>query len=121
MKEFALSDALLPSVLHLENPARQPWAGTMMAICSAIGIPEHNHVPFAEWLQLVKAFYDPARNPAFKLLSFLDRSFTRLATGEAVLDTSVAQNMSRTLRDSREVSDEVMARYVDCWTRSESY
>ena len=115
MKEILIADTQLQSVMHLENPVRQSWTQTMAAIGSALGVPEGHYLPFSEWLQVVKALSDTERNPAIKLLSFLEGSFLRLATGEVVLGTSAAQSVSPTLKSCKGVSAQTAMRYVEYW------
>ncbi|KAF7789287.1 hypothetical protein EIP86_000228 [Pleurotus ostreatoroseus] len=129
----ACDDGTFPPILHLENPCRQSWAGITQALSTLLGLPREARVGFTEWLSLVKTFQAcPAlsngdqhgsheaaasekANPAVKLIPFLEGSFMRLATGEVVLDTLVAQGLSSTLKNCGPVSDKLLAHYVEYW------
>ncbi len=123
-----------PPVVHLENPRRQLWLGLTQALGAALSLPREARVGFTEWLSLVKAFQarpgsNPGdrndgheasgaatdENPAGKLIPFLEDSFIRLATGDVILDTTIAQSMSDTLRACGVVSDQLLERYVEHW------
>ncbi|KAL9606067.1 MAG: hypothetical protein Q9179_000747 [Wetmoreana sp. 5 TL-2023] len=73
-------------------------------------------IPFTAWLQKVRAEPDLDRNPAGRLIGFLEESFMQLGTGALVLDTKEARGVSRTLREVGAVVDEaLLQRYIDFW------
>ncbi|KAL8766521.1 MAG: hypothetical protein Q9209_006737 [Squamulea sp. 1 TL-2023] len=73
-------------------------------------------IPFDAWMQKVREEPDLDRNPARRLVDFLEESFTQLGTGALVLDTKEAKKVSRSLRELGPVVDEeLLGRYVDFW------
>ncbi|OBZ65860.1 L-aminoadipate-semialdehyde dehydrogenase [Grifola frondosa] len=108
-------------VYHLENPARQPWSEALEVLAAALGLPaEAAPLPYAEWLARVRADTDTVRNPAGKIVPFLEDEFVRMATGWVVLDTAVARGASPTLEGSKPLSEGDLRRYVAFW-RSEGF
>ena len=117
MTELLLSEGTAP-VYHLENPARQPSAGAIQILSSALGVSKT--VPFDEWLQRVQAKPDAAVNPCVKIIPFLEDEFIRMATGKVILDTAVSTKFSSTLKASQPLTESDLQRYVAYW-RSEGF
>ena len=86
---------------HVENPYRQPCRELMEVIASMLRDSQQQEVTlvdYSEWLaQIRKLGTEQQRNPAYTLLSFFDKDFLRLATGEVALDTTRATEESITL------------------------
>lgn len=55
-------------------------------------------VDYSTWLGQIRALgTDPQRNPGYPLLSFFQKDFLKLATGDVVLDSAKAAKESITL------------------------
>ena len=64
-------------------------------------------LPYDAWLAQVQAApLDAAANPCVKIVPFLEDEFVRMATGQVVLDTAVAQRLSPALRESGPLEEE---------------
>lgn len=103
--------------LHMESPARQPWAEILRVIASALGLSTSQSLPYAEWLQKVQANPDAAANPCMKIVPFLEDEFIRMATGAVILDTAKACKVSPTLKASAPLSEAHLMAYVEYWKR----
>jgi hypothetical protein len=108
------------SILHLENPIRQPWSQILSIFASRLGLADDTQIPFPEWLDLVNKHGQPVDNPCVKIASFLEQEFLRMATGQVVLDTTVAKRVSSTLAGSKAVPEDVLVKYVEYW-KSEKF
>ncbi|KAI0090839.1 hypothetical protein BDY19DRAFT_740627 [Irpex rosettiformis] len=128
MSEFLFaSETPSTPVLHLENPVRQSWSRILDVLSSRLALPssssspiattaeEPERIPFTEWLQLVEKYSHPSENPCVKIIPFLEEEFIRMSTGHVVLDMTASREVSRTLNGLREVTDDVLVRYVDYW------
>lgn len=104
-------------VLHMENPARTPWAAILATLSSALALPPSAHVPYADWLAAVKANADARANPCAKIVPFLEEEFVRMATGTVVLDTERARGVSAALRESAPVDEGLLRGYVAYWRK----
>ena len=74
-------------------------------------------VDYSEWFaQIRKLGTDQEGNPAYPLLSFFDKDFLRLATGEVVLDTTRATEESITLSTTIDpLNKKYLLRHVMYW------
>ncbi len=118
MSEFLFStDMPCSSAIHLENPVRQPWSHILTTFASRLGLSSASSelVSFSDWLKLVEDHDRPEENPCVKIVPFLEEEFLRMATGQVVLDTTMATTISKTLADSKEVEEETLIKYVDYW------
>ncbi|KAJ0165996.1 L-2-aminoadipate reductase, partial [Colletotrichum tanaceti] len=118
ISEIALSPEPLPVTLHLENPTRQPWSELMEFFGTQLDLKPS--VPFPEWLEQVAAAAaeqddDDDKFPVKKLHAFFQHLFRPVACGSVVLDTSVAQTRSATLRDLGALDDATLDAYVKYW------
>ena len=101
-------------VLHMENPRRQPWAAILSVFARTLGVA--GSLPYDAWLAQVQAApLDAAANPCVKIVPFLEDEFVRMATGQVVLDTAVAQRLSPALRASGPLEEEHLVRYAEYW------
>ncbi|EKM53824.1 uncharacterized protein PHACADRAFT_125794 [Phanerochaete carnosa HHB-10118-sp] len=114
-----LFGARTSGTLHMENPSRQPWTVILRVIASALGVPSDEFPPYAEWLQKVKADSDAATNPCVKIIPFLEDEFLRMATGQVVLDTAKARELSPTLDASVALSEEHIRAYIEYWKQEQ--
>ena len=72
-------------------------------------------IPFHEWLARVRAEPDLERNPAGRLLGFLEGDFMNLGVGSLMLDTRFSREVSKTLRHAVAVDEEMIKKYVAYW------
>ena len=101
---------------HMENPSRQSWSGLLENLAAVLGGAAL--VPFDEWMSRVRALGDdPARNPAFKVINFLEHDFVRMASGPVILQTSVAKSDSPTMVHSTSVDKKHLEEYVAYWKK----
>lgn len=117
--ELVLGDTTPYPIYHIENPARQSWRDMIRLLAEALDIPRANVIPFDVWLQRVREFppsLAASENPAAMLVDFLDTHFVRMSCGGLILDTLHAAEHSKTLRNLRPVTDELVMKYVDTWS-----
>lgn len=120
MVELLLQPAVVELVYHLENPVRQPWADVLALLSHALrltpaGTGEPTVIPFGEWLDRVRAIDDAERNPAGRLVKFLEEEFVSMASGAVVLDTTKSRKASRTLAASGGIEKRHVDLYVKYW------
>lgn len=101
-------------VYHLENPMRQPWSDLLVLLSRALGLPS-KIIPFEAWLDKVRSITDVEKNPAGKVVKFLEEEFTTMASGAVVLDTKKARRVSRTLAGSGGIGSRHVDLYVKYW------
>ena len=86
---------------HVENPSRQSCKELMEVIASILWDSQRQEITlvnYSEWLAQIRELgTEQQRNAAYPLLSFFDKDFLRLATGEVVLDTTKVAEESITL------------------------
>jgi hypothetical protein len=104
-------------VLHMESPSRQSWAGILRVVASKLGLSIQQSLPYAQWLEKVKAVPDAMVNPCVKIIPFLEDEFIRMVTGEVVLDTVLTQRISPALHGLAPLSDENLVQYIEYWKR----
>ncbi|GLB38787.1 putative acetyl-CoA synthetase-like protein [Lyophyllum shimeji] len=103
---------------HMENPSRQSWSGIISNLASILGgkggpLPT---IPLSKWLGRVRDLGDdPARNPAYKILSFLERDFQTMSNGTVILRTASARLDSPTMVRSTAVDKKHLEEYVSYW------
>ncbi|OKL64463.1 hypothetical protein UA08_00993 [Talaromyces atroroseus] len=119
----AVSDILLDPrpphlVYHIENPARQPWSEIIEQLAQPILGDGAATIPYNEWLARVKAAQTHvSHSPIQSLLDLFERDFTRMDCGGVVLDTSLAQSVSPSLREATAVDAKTISLYVSNWKR----
>jgi hypothetical protein len=102
----------------MENPSRQSWNGVLHTLASILGgsgepLPI---IPFPEWLDRVRSLGDdPAHNSAYKIISFLENDFVRLADGSVILKTSTARIDSPTMVKSTSMDKKHLEEYIAYW------
>ncbi len=112
LADLVLSDRTPYPVYHIENPVGQPWSEMNAVLADALNIP--NLIPFAEWVERVRA--GPRRNnPAATLLEFLDSNYLRMSCGGLVLDVKHTLEHSKTLCAVGPLSEEVARKYIHIW------
>jgi hypothetical protein len=103
-------------IYHVENPQRQPWREMIRVVAELLGIPGNHIVPYAEWVRRVRDSSVPvSENPALRIAEFFEVDFIRMSSGGLVLDTKHSVGHSRTLRELRPVSKDIVGRYVQKW------
>lgn len=114
--------------LHMVHPRPTAWSIIMEPIAREFDL---QYVPFDEWVSLLEksgrglnAETEVAmlrENPALKLLQFFVQcqlpEFTHTAGGLSGLDTSQAQRVSPTLRNTQPLSGEHARRWTAYWQR----
>lgn len=80
----------------------------------ALGIPNTNRVPYADWIALVKNYPGPVgnENPAGLIIDFLETHFVRMSCGGLVLDTTHAAEHSPTIANQRPVDSHLVQNYI---------
>ncbi|KAK5628286.1 hypothetical protein RRF57_004001 [Xylaria bambusicola] len=125
-----LSDILLchdadQLVYHVENPVRRDWSGILNIFSAAIS-SEVERVSFQEWLELVTEIQTRAvsdqniaeRHPAVGLLEFLKSEFETVGTGNLILDTRQACDVSTRLRNTLAIEDDLLRLFIQHWRSS---
>lgn len=105
-------------VYHVENPIRQSWVKLAEQLSNLLGV--HTTVPYRDWLDRVQGVPDTKggnddANPAKRLFDFFEKDFIRMDCGGVILDTTFAQAISHTLRETTTVGPETLAHYVSNW------
>ncbi|KAL8746209.1 MAG: hypothetical protein Q9184_007775 [Pyrenodesmia sp. 2 TL-2023] len=120
MSELLLSDGDPFPIYHIDNPVRQQWRDMIPVLAEALDVPLNRLVPFAEWIQRVKAFPGAAEwdNPAVKLVEFLEEDFERMSCGGVLLDVERSLEHSPALGGVGAVEAEVVRGYVRAWKKS---
>jgi len=107
------------STYHMENPSRQSWSGLLSLLSAILSDDSSRPLPkiaFGEWLNRVKGLGDdPERNPAYKIISFLEHDFVRMASGPVILGTSRAKQDSVTMVRSTAIDGRHLEEYVRYW------
>ena len=110
------------NIYHLENPTRQSWPAMLDSLSRLLPPSPSSSssplplLPFPEWLARVRSEdSDLDANPAGRLLGFLEETFALLGTGELVLGTERAREVSGVLRGMGAVDEELVGRYVASW------
>ncbi|KAG6876324.1 hypothetical protein C0992_013352 [Termitomyces sp. T32_za158] len=106
------------SFYHMENPSRQSWEEIMRSLSGILG--KHGAplplIPLKDWLARVKALGDdPKRNAAFKIMSFLERDFETMASGNVVLCTAMAKVDSVLMEKCAALNQRHIEEYVAYW------
>ncbi|KAG6916177.1 putative NRPS-like protein biosynthetic cluster [Tephrocybe rancida] len=103
---------------HMENPSRQSWNGIMSNLSGILG-GAHGPlplIPLSKWLNRVRDLGDdPARNAAYKIISFLERDFLTMSNGTVILRTATARLDSLTMVRSTAVDRKHLEEYVSYW------
>ncbi|KAK7998984.1 hypothetical protein PG991_014659 [Apiospora marii] len=116
--DFALLPHEIPTVLHLENPTRQPWSDMMGYLSKALGIPEVV-TPFDGWLDDVSSRASNDEDyPVQQLSLFFRKYFKTAACGQVVLDTQVAASLSSHLHSLGALQESVVRKYVEHWRKT---
>ncbi|KAL7270283.1 putative NRPS-like protein biosynthetic cluster [Rhizina undulata] len=104
---------------HLENPIRQSWSQLLLLLAKELKLPQ-KLMPFQGWLEKVKERGEEEKNPAGKLVKFLEEEFIGMASGIVALDTTRSRRVSRTLRGTRDVGREGVGNslwFLSIWSR----
>lgn len=100
-------------VYHLENPIRQPWPDMCAIIEQSISFPSVGRLPFSAWLDKVSS----AKNNSQDLIEFFQDHFLHMATGNLILDTAKAREVSDTLKSTGTVDQSAVTAYLGFWKR----
>ncbi|WYZ36247.1 hypothetical protein EsH8_XI_000130 [Colletotrichum jinshuiense] len=100
-------------VYHIDNPVGQSWKDMSPVLADALGVPPEGIVPFRDWLRRVsRSPLSERENPAARIIDFLDRNFKRMSCGGLILDTTKAQEHSKTMAGLGPVSSKVARGYI---------
>ncbi|KAK4166873.1 hypothetical protein QBC43DRAFT_367805 [Cladorrhinum sp. PSN259] len=115
LAELVLADDRTPHPFyHIDNPVGQSWREMNAILADALHISKSNLVPFAEWLERVRAA--PQRdNPAALLADFLDSTYLRLSCGGLVLSVQNTLDHSKVLSRVGPVSETAVRKYIHIW------
>jgi hypothetical protein len=103
---------------HMENPSRQSWEGLISNLASILGGSDPLPViPYREWLDKVKAAGE-AKNPAYKVLNFLENDFIRMSGGDVILRTAESKLDSPTLVRSTALDRKHLEEYIAYWRKT---
>lgn len=104
-------------IYHMENPSRQSWDGLIANLASILGGSQPLPiVPFGEWLERVKAAGEE-KNPAFKVIGFLENDFVRMSSGIVILRTAETKLDSPALVKSTALDRRHLEEYIAYWRR----
>ncbi|KAF2173929.1 hypothetical protein M409DRAFT_16197 [Zasmidium cellare ATCC 36951] len=105
------------NIFHVENPIRQSWRDVLSTLAPAIGLAPDAQVPYSEWLDRIRAVSDDRMgdNPAKKLLAFFEGDFEHMSGGDVIMDTAETRRVSKTLRQTGGVDENLISKYVDMW------
>ncbi|KXN84174.1 Linear gramicidin synthase subunit D [Leucoagaricus sp. SymC.cos] len=104
-------------IYHMENPSRQSWEGLVESLASILGDAQPlPSVPFGEWLEKVKAAGEE-KNPAYRVLNFLQNDFVRMSSGVVILRTAETKLDSPTLVKSTAIDRKHLEEYIAYWRR----
>lgn len=92
---------------------RQAWADILRLLSQALNLP--TQIPFDQWLTQVRSIDDAERNPAGRLVKFLEEEFVSMASGTVVLDTTKSRAASQTLAASCGIGKTQVEMYVEYW------
>ena len=91
----------------------------LITIAPLVGLQESDNLPYDEWMSKVSTFGDRGEeNPANSQLDFFRNDFVHMASGNVILDTSLARRCSSTLQKAFGVSQADMERCIDYWKKS---
>jgi thioester reductase-like protein len=115
--ELVFASSSKQFIFHLENPIRQSWHEVLTTIASELKIAETSFLPYGEWLARVLAVPDDRidKNPAKNLAVFFAKDFEHMASGEIVMDTGKAREVSGCLRGTNAIDKDLIAAYVARW------
>ncbi|KAK1221709.1 hypothetical protein PQX77_015480 [Marasmius sp. AFHP31] len=106
---------------HVENPVRQSWKEVLEYLSVLLAGPPGLEEPlplvsFSEWTERVRRCSDdPVKNPALKIIRFLEEDFVRMASGKVVLGTELACEDSVALKGSVPVGRRQVEEYWLYW------
>ncbi|KAK1220934.1 hypothetical protein PQX77_016274, partial [Marasmius sp. AFHP31] len=109
---------------HLENPVRQSWKEVLGYLSVLLAGPPGLEEPlplvsFSEWTERVRrCSHDPIKNPALRIIRFLEEDFVRMASGKVVLGTELACEDSAALKGSVPVGRRQIEEYWLYWQSS---
>ena len=119
--DLALNPAAEGPVYHMDNPVGQPWRDMNPVLARLLGVPAEAILPFRDWMKRVRTspLVRETENPTMRngMEDFLEKNFEKMSCGGLVLDTQRARGHSVTMAAEGPVSEEVVGRYVEAWTR----
>lgn len=116
--ELLLGEKTAYPIYHLEHPIRQSWREMILILAEALDVPKANIVPYEVWVRRVREFppsLTESENPAARLVEFFDSYFRHMSCGNLILDMAHSKEHSKTLRNLKAVSKELVYSYVQAW------
>ncbi|RYP83571.1 hypothetical protein DL769_001325 [Monosporascus sp. CRB-8-3] len=110
--EILLYDGHLGRFLHLENPVRQSMADISAIMAQALRLPNSSAIPFDQWLEKARQTGSLGSLEAF----FADH-FRDLAHGAVILDTQKSKSISKTLKRTTSIDQDLLVRYIKRWQK----
>ncbi|KAK6836153.1 hypothetical protein PG987_006648 [Apiospora arundinis] len=116
--DIALFPREIPTIMHLENPARQPWGVMMSHLSKELNLPKPAKA-FDEWLEEVASRDSNSEDyPVQQLHLFFKSYFQPVACGQVILDTQVAAGISSRLGNLGELEEPVVRKYIGHWKKT---
>ncbi|KAK7756911.1 putative secondary metabolism biosynthetic enzyme [Diatrype stigma] len=112
LSEILLHDGRLDRYLHLESPIRQPMREISATMAHALQLPNPEGIPFDQWLEKARQV-----GSLQSLEQFFSDHFRDLAHGAVTLDTHKARLLSKQLRESTSVGENLLVRYIERWRK----
>jgi thioester reductase-like protein/acyl carrier protein len=112
LSDLVLAERTPHAIYHIESPVGQPWSELNKILADALNIPDL--IPFEDWVNRVRNT-PQHNNPASTLLEFLDSNYLRMSCGGLVLDVTHTLEHSESLAAVKEVSEDVVRKYVHVW------
>ena len=115
---MSISSSPLPLIQHLENPKRQEWTNIFELIGKELQLPVSGS--FDKWLDDImenssETAEDQQKFPVKRLYEFFKNGFRTVASGQVVLDTTIAEHSSDTLRSMQPVDALTIKSYLRHW------
>ncbi|CCX33974.1 hypothetical protein FPQ18DRAFT_124893 [Pyronema domesticum] len=102
-------------VFHVCQPGLIKWNADFLPALKKAGL-QFEAVDQAEWLKRLESEQDPEKNPPIKLLDFFKGRYGGGVSMEPYFETKVSQEYSKSLREVKNIDDELVAKFVKYWT-----
>ncbi|EED12746.1 NRPS-like enzyme, putative [Talaromyces stipitatus ATCC 10500] len=105
-------------VYHVENPIRQPWKSLLPALAVKLNLKNRTPLPFDVWLDKISEAQNNAEEMESlrHLKQFIQSDFRKLS-GELILDTTRARQISRSLRTTNGITLDLLDKYIAYWRK----
>lgn len=105
-------------VYHVENPIRQPWKPLLSALAIKLNLKNRAPLPFDLWLDNISEAQTNAEEmeSLHHLKQFIQSDFRKLS-GDLILDTTRARQISRSLRTVDGITLNLLDKYIAYWRK----